>query len=116
MNGKEEIIQIKLNQIEKDKDKLINDLNDFILKIKGLNALDKNSKLLLNQEKLNFLKKNIINNLKIKENQSIIYKLLYKATRDGDNGQSFHNKCDNFTPTLTIIKTKDDLIMLSASN
>ena len=80
------------------------------MKIKGLNALDKNAKLLLDHEKLNFIKPNIVNNLKLKENQTIIYKLLYKATRDGDNGQSFHNKCNNFSPTLSIIKTKNDLI------
>ena len=31
--------------------------------------------------------------------------LLYRATRDGDSIQTFHSKCDDQTPTLTIIQT-----------
>ena len=33
------------------------------------------------------------------------YRLLYKATRDGDSSMSFHGKCDNRGPTLTLIRT-----------
>ena len=58
--------------------------------------MKENSKLILDKEKFNFIKPNIIKNLKLKENQIIIYKLLYKASRDGDNGSSFHNHCDFF--------------------
>ena len=32
-------------------------------------------------------------------------KLLYKASRDGDSAQNFHQYCDNITNTLTIVKT-----------
>ena len=32
--------------------------------------------------------------------------MLYKATVDGDNSQTFHNKCDNKGATLTIVKSK----------
>ena len=32
--------------------------------------------------------------------------LLYRATRDGDNYESFYNKCSNKGPTLSLIKTK----------
>ena len=37
--------------------------------------------------------------------KNIIYKLLYRATRDGNNTQIFHKKCDNIMGTLIIIKT-----------
>ena len=40
----------------------------------------------------------------------ITYKLLYRATRDGNSSESFHQKCDNIKETLTIIKTTKDLI------
>ncbi|EFC45125.1 predicted protein [Naegleria gruberi] len=39
-----------------------------------------------------------------------IPQLLYKGTRDGFNGYSFHPKCDNRGPTLTIIKSEHDQI------
>ena len=33
--------------------------------------------------------------------------LLYRLTKDGKNPSDFHNKCDNQSPTLVIIKNKD---------
>ena len=38
--------------------------------------------------------------------KTINYKLLYRGTRDGDQVKTFHSKCDNKRPTLSIIKTK----------
>ena len=38
-------------------------------------------------------------------NRTIIYKLLYRATRDGNSASSFHQKCDNICGTLVVIKT-----------
>ena len=37
--------------------------------------------------------------------RTVIYKLLYRATKDGNNASSFHNKCDNISGTLTVLKT-----------
>ena len=37
--------------------------------------------------------------------KNIIYKLLYRATRDGNDAQIFYKKCDNIMETLAIIKT-----------
>ena len=34
-------------------------------------------------------------------------KLLYKSEIDGDKASSFHEKCDNISPTITIIQTKE---------
>ena len=39
------------------------------------------------------------------KNKTIIYKLLYRATEDGNSAESFHRKCDNISGTLTVIKT-----------
>jgi hypothetical protein len=36
--------------------------------------------------------------------------LLYRATRDGFEGASFHSKCDGEAKTITIIKTKDNYV------
>ena len=38
--------------------------------------------------------------------KNIIFKLLYRATQEGNNIRTFHNKCDNINRTLTIIKTR----------
>ena len=58
-----------------------------------------------NIEDLNFLKDRLIiisQNLKQK---NIVFNLLYRATRDGDNFNDFHLRVDNKNSTLTIIKT-----------
>ena len=34
-------------------------------------------------------------------------KLVYKAEVDGDKASTFHEKCDNLGPTITLIQTKD---------
>jgi len=48
---------------------------------------------------LNMLNKNIKNAT-----------LLYRGTRDGDTAKSFHDKCDNKGPTLTLCKEKNGII------
>ena len=45
------------------------------------------------------------NNIEIKS------KLLYRLSRDGNNYEIFHQKCDNKGPTLILIKTKEELII-----
>ena len=37
--------------------------------------------------------------------KTINFKLLYRASKDGNSEKTFHNKCDNISGTLTIIKT-----------
>ena len=36
--------------------------------------------------------------------------LIYRGTRDGDSAETFHQKCDNKGPTLTICKEKNGII------
>ena len=67
---------------------------------------------------LNTLKKiEIENNRTTKNNisylyqstENIIFKLVYRATRDGDSSRDFHNKCDKIGPNITLLKTNNNV-------
>ena len=64
------------------------------------------SKIIKTKEELKLIDDRIKNNDEILKKKTINYKLLYRGTRDGDKAQTFHSKCDNKKPTLSIIKTK----------
>lgn len=49
---------------------------------------------------------NLISNW-IEPNTYFKYTLLYRASRDGDSAQDFHNKCDDKYPTVTLVATTD---------
>jgi len=59
-------------------------------------------------EKFNFINSTLCEKLKT---QKLTFKLLYKATRDGDSEDEFHSKCDNINNALIIIKTKENNII-----
>ena len=66
---------------------------------------DIDSKIIEKQNELDF----IINELKNKEqfnNNNISLKLIYRGTRDGHLSTDFHEKCDGFDKTITLIKTQ----------
>ena len=66
-----------------------------------LNSLE--SKLITTNDQLELIKtgiKNFDNKKKIK------IKLLFRASRDGDNNKSYHEKCDGISPSISVIKTK----------
>ena len=67
-----------------------------------LNKID--SKIINTIEELQFLENRLKNN-EILKKKNIIFKLLYRATQEGNNIRTFHNKCDNIKGTLTIVKT-----------
>ena len=46
----------------------------------------------------------------INPNRRMKFKLLYSATRDGDNRKAFHDRCDNKAPTITIVQTQKGII------
>ena len=90
---------------------------DFDLNVKKL-LEDNESKLKL-AEKINKMNRRIINNveeLQLIENQllknypdtkDIEYNLIYRGSEDGDKAEIFHEKCDNTSFTLTVIKNTD---------
>ena len=52
---------------------------------------------------------NIFNdNENLKYNISLNYKLIYKGTRDGDNIDSYHKRCDNKNNLLFLIETQNN--------
>ena len=60
-------------------------------------------------------KENLIKLLKkgIKSKNSfniIKLNLIFRASTDGDNNKAFHKYCDNISPTVSIIQTKNNFI------
>lgn len=39
---------------------------------------------------------------------NILFKLVYRATRDGDSSEDFHKKCDNIKENITLVKTTNN--------
>ena len=73
-------------------------------KINNMTLEKIDSKIINKVEELEFLENRLKNN-EILKKKNIFYKLLYRATRDGNDMRTFHNKCDNIMGTLSIIKT-----------
>ena len=46
----------------------------------------------------------------VSPNKKISYELLFRATRDGDKVEDFHNHCDNKSPILILGKTPNNFI------
>ena len=46
----------------------------------------------------------------VSPNKKISYELLFRATRDGDKVENFHNLCDNKSPILILGKTPNNFI------
>ena len=97
---KEEISEIKewKNKIEKL-------FKEEIEKKEKIEKFGIDSKIIDNNNDLNFLVNRLINNDQILKQKKINFNLLYRATRDGDNSNDFHSRVDNKNSTLTIIKT-----------
>ncbi len=64
----------------------------------------KNSSIITDRDKMKMISDWIMPYTKI------IYNQIYKATRDGGTGQTFHAHCDNKGPTLTLIESKNNYI------
>ena len=75
---------------------------DIFFEIESCIINDKNN--------LNFVIEQIKIKNNIKLNQTINLNLLYRASKDGDDCQTYHHKTNNIPDTLTIIKTKNDII------
>ena len=108
MNNLEKELKEQKREIEKIKN-WKNEYNSELeemqtIKINNISLNKIDSKIINRKEELEFLE-NRLKNDEILRKKNIIYKLLYRATEDGSNIKTFHNKCDNIKGTLTIIKT-----------
>ena len=97
-----EIINLKnkVNQLEI----LVNDLLIFKKDIVGKITFKINSKIVDSYFNI-ILIKNWINNINNESSKIIKAKLLYKLSKDGDSIDTFHQKCDNNSPTLLLVET-----------
>ena len=79
---------------------LTKELNGYkINKINNQYSLLDNSLIITNQDEVKLI------NSWIAPNKNLKYELLYRATRDGDTLNDFHQKCDNKSPIIVIGKT-----------
>ena len=110
--GKINNLEKASNEQKKEIEKIKTWKNEYDYEIQEMQANKKNkitlskidSKIINKIEELEFLENRLKNN-EILKKKNIIFKLLYRATQDGNNVQAFHNKCDNILGTLTIVKT-----------
>ena len=54
----------------------------------------------------NITELDLINKRLLRQNKRVSYTLIYKATRDGDKAENFHEMCDQYNHTLILIKTE----------
>ena len=89
----------KITLLEKE----INILNEKINEHKKKNLININYSKLLNDSLIikTKLDEDLINSW-IAPNKNISYKLIYRASRDGDTENDFHRNCDNKAPTLVL--------------
>ena len=98
-------INIDLNENLKNELNLENNINNSNNNIKN-NNIFKDSKILTDKN----LIINLINFLPI-YNSSKKFKLIYSASRDGDLAKNFYQNCMYKSPTITILKNIDGLII-----
>ena len=101
--GKEiETLKNKINILEEKVKKLEENKNQNVRKIRKSNTLI--GDIIKTEEQYNLICD------WINRDKNFIFKLLYKATMDGDTKNIFHNKCDNQGSTVSIISSKDGQI------
>ena len=86
---------------------------------KSINLLEQNSKIFIDSNLISC--SNIINILddwniiteRLKKIEpkynNILFKLVYRATRDGDSAENFHKKCDKIGPNITLVLTINNI-------
>ena len=118
----EELVK-KVNQLEEENKSLKKDIKDikekfnlfekyFADEIKYKKMIEEkgiDSEIIKQKEDLEFLTKRLINNDENLKQKKINYNLIYRATRDGDDLNSFHSRVDNKRSHLSIIETNKGL-------
>ena len=95
----------EIEELKKWKNKYSKEIEQIQVIKKNNISLEKiDSKIINKIEELNFLEKRLKKNDEILMKKNVVYKLLYRASQDGYNVQTFHQKCDNIFGTLTMLK------------
>lgn len=101
------------NAYKENKNNIDNMIDDFLMDLKNdmknkiydfeVDALSKYSSIIRNDEEESIIG-DMISILQVKK-----YRLLYKATRDGDSASKFHSMCDNYNNLIVLIETREGL-------
>lgn len=94
----------KIEELEKEIKQLKKDISDLKVEEQKEDGFFEKSTIIEN----NFERKLLLSFIReIDTSKKYFYPImLYKAKVDGDNSQTFHDKCDNKGATLTIVKSK----------
>ena len=84
-------------------------LNQIYYEAKTPNSLSIDTKIFKSENEITFIKKCIYNKIYKNLNQDFTFKLLYRATRDGDKAYTFHKFCDGICPLLVLVKTRKEI-------
>ena len=110
----------KLNTKLEELDKKLDQIGQRFNKIEENNLLV-NSHIISDSEEIKLLvdyikileeneRKKMASEGNIPQNDEIfLFKLVYRASRDGDTSKEFHKRCDNIGPNLTLVMTDKDI-------
>ena len=100
------LLEEKNKNLEKKQAEFEDLFKDEIKLKKKLKEIKFDSKIIENKEDVNFIIDKIIKEYPNTNIDTFQSNLLYRATRDGDNQNSFYNKVEGKRKTLSFIKTK----------
>lgn len=83
--------------------------NQICYEAKVQNDLSIDTKIFKSEDEISFIKKCISNKIYKNLDQDFTFKLLYRATRDGDKASTFHKYCDGICPLVILVKTKKEI-------
>ena len=109
----------KKNEITKKLEELNEKLDKMGKSFINLNeiSLQLNSHIINEPEDIQFISK-YLRTIKLGDGKNkkafiediLLYKLVYRASRDGDSSKEFHKRCDDIGPNIVFIKTDDNQI------
>ena len=110
---------IAINQLKDLEVKAYNNLKIFKTFIESNLYLLSNSNIITDSKEIKFLyeeiqkadkqnqiEKNKKNKDFIPKSCDFVFKLIYRATRDGDDASDFHKRCDEIGPNVTLVKSE----------
>ena len=109
----QQIYELKENNIKLQKE--LKEVKERVSKLEEKLKYNLNSNIIEEKSQFDFIFKRL-KQVKLNKNNNqieikkVFPKLLYRASKDGDNAKDFHLKCDKYKNTLIIIKTKKGLI------
>ena len=106
-----ELINNRLSKLEdiikKENNKYNNKIENFFneMENQGINKDIIDSYLIYKKEDLDFLNNRLLQDKYVPKGKTVKYKLLYRTSKNGENSKIFHELCDNYAQTLTVIKS-----------